>query len=169
MDAPPCELKFRRRLEEDRLVTLEESPGCSYFKGIGASFEGVYICATDLLFDSGNLDEFDLQRLYSITGQYFQPLVDRFQMIGDQECIDEFQARVLVGGARGLFLDFAAIVMRGESGQLWAAYIDGDQVRYFTTEQHYRRQLPVTIEQWRANARDRPVIYVDDVRCIPQC
>jgi len=168
-DTPPCELKFRRSLEGIRQLTLEESPGCHQFKGVGARFEGVYICAADLLFDSGKLDELDLQRLYNITGQYFQPLVDRFQTIGEEECIDKlYQARVVVGGAKGLFLDFAAIVMRGEYGQLWAAYIDGDDVRYFTTEPHYRRRLPATIEQWRANVKNRPVIYADDVRCIPQ-
>ena len=135
---------------------------------MGATFEGVYVGATNLLFDSGWLDELDLQRLYQVTGQYFQPLIDRFQAIGDEECIDKFSARVVVGFARGLALDFAGIIMRADCGQLWAAYIDGDDVRYFTTELEYERRLPATIERWRANAKNREVLTTNDVRCIPR-
>lgn len=123
-DGEPCELKFRRSTGDSRQVRVEESRGCQHFKGLGASFNGTYTCGRDLLFDSGTLDELDLQRLYSITGEYFWPLTARFQQIGPDENLDPFPATVARGGAKGLYMHFAAIVMKGREGQLWAAYLD---------------------------------------------
>ena len=70
------------RIGDKRQIQVEESLGCRFFKGMGASFEWDYMCRGDLLFDSRALDELDLQRLYGITGQYYRPLLDRFQQVG---------------------------------------------------------------------------------------
>jgi hypothetical protein len=51
------------------------------------------------------------------------------------------------------------IVMRGEEGQLWTAYIDDDVVRYFTTERLYQQKLPATIEDWRSRLNQKRVIF----------
>ena len=53
--------------------------------------------------------------------------------------------------------------MKGDRGQLWAAFIDGDHVRYFTTERPYKAKLPETIEIWRANFRDKTVVFTESV------
>lgn len=85
-DSKPCELKFRRSFNgKQREIQVEETVGCNWFKGLGASFEGTYVCSHDLLFDYGALSELDLQRLYRIPGKYYQPLIDSFQTIGDTE------------------------------------------------------------------------------------
>ncbi|HME00578.1 MAG TPA: hypothetical protein VKM93_25005 [Terriglobia bacterium] len=120
----PCELKFRRSMGETRQIQVEDGRGCQHFKGMGASFNGTYTCQSDLLFESGTLDEMDLQRLYSITGKYYWPLTARFQQVGPGENSDDFVATVAIGGAKGLYTLFEAIVMKGSQGQLWAAYVD---------------------------------------------
>jgi len=166
-ESGPCEIKFRRTLGEKRQIQVEESLGCRDFKGMGASFEGNYVCRGDLLFDSAALDELDLQRLYGITGQYSQPLLDRFQQVGSSDNNDTFTAKVITGGAKGLYTFFEAIVMRGAEGQLWAAYIDGETVRYFTTEREFRERLPQTVDKWRDRFRHKNVVFANEIDLIP--
>jgi hypothetical protein len=57
--------------------------------------------------------------------------------------------------------------MKGEQGQLWAAYIDKEVVRYFTTEPAYKRKLPLTIEDWRKGFKEKEVVFDSAVRIIP--
>ncbi len=166
--AQSCELKFRRDVSPTRQIYVEEGEGCGRFKGLGATFAGVYSSEDDLLFRSGALDELDLQRLYGLTGQHYQTLIDRLQQISTGENCDTFAANVSIGGAKGLYTISEAIVMRGEDGQLWAAYIDGNRVFYFTTEPKYKTQLPETIEKWRERFSSKEVIYVTGVESIPK-
>jgi hypothetical protein len=204
-DGEPCELKFRRLAGEPRQIRIEEGRGCQHFKGMGASFDGIYSGRRELLFDSGTLDEMDLQRLYSITGKYFWPLTARFQQVGQHENLDPFPATVAWGGAKGLYTLFEAIVIKGSEGQLWAAYVDSGSdmttvmtkrigaakqmfqagragssdpaqgdfpglpptvVRYFTTQDEYKKHLPKTIEKWRERFSDKKVIFEHEIDTI---
>jgi hypothetical protein len=194
-DREPCQLKFRRSMGEARQIRVEESLGCNYYKGMGASFDGIYTLERDLLFESGALDEIDRQRLYSITGKYYWPLVERFQQIGKPDNLDVFPATVTSGGAKGLYTLYAGIVMKGREGQLWAAYVDSGPdlatvimkrfeldvkafgadvpaapptvVRYFTTEREFKKRLPKTIEAWRERFSDKEVIFANEFDTIP--
>jgi len=165
----PCEIKFRRAFDDSTLqVHIQESAGCKAYKGMGASFEGAYTCLRNLLFDFGALDELDLQRLYSITGNYYISFLNRFQAIGKGENIDRFMADVYFGGAKGMFTSFAAIVMRGEGGQLWAAYTDDDVIRYFTTEHDFKNKLPATIQHWKKGLTAKQLACMTSVDLIPR-
>jgi hypothetical protein len=109
-----------------------------------------------------------LQRLYGITGRKcYEDLLARFQQIGPGECSDTFVATVSIGGAKGLYTIFEAIVMKGENGQLWAAYIDDDVVRHFTTERSYREQPPQTIEKWRSRFADKKLVVENEINVKP--
>jgi len=159
-----CELSFRRSTNGwEREIEIEEIGGCIEFHGVGATFSGRFKRRHDSLFDAGFLDELDLQRLYTISGQYFSDFSSCFQQVGETKNLDTFPAKVAVGAPRGLFTIKEAAVMRGKCGQLWAAYIDGERVRYFTTEQKYRDKLPVTLEHWRERFKEKEVVFVTDV------
>ena len=134
---------------------------------MGAQFTGTFIWTGSALFDLGVLDELDLARLYRITRQFFKPMSESFQLISQTENLDPFRARATSGGVRGLFTIVEGIVLRGEEGQLWAAYIDDDVVRYFTTEGSYRERLPATIENWRKSFEDKPVIFDSEIDVMP--
>ena len=166
----PCEIKFRRTMGHTCQIHLDESDGCKHFKGMGASFDGIYDRQNNLLFDTGDLDELDLQRLYSITGKHYSPFIQRFQQRrdGDKEKADTFLAKVTIGGAKGMYTIFEAILMRGDNGQLWAAYIDDDVVRYFTTERAFRERLPKTIDKWRERFSDKELVFQNEVDVIPE-
>lgn len=164
----PCELKFRRAFDgKERQIHIEETRGCNWHKGLGASFEGTYICSADLLFDYGALTELDLQRLYTVTGNHYQPLLDSFQQIGKDDSADTFVAEVYTGGVKGLYRFFGGIVMKGELGQLWAAYTEGDKIRYFTTEPEFKQKLPTTIERWAEGLSGKEVAYMTEIQRIP--
>jgi hypothetical protein len=164
-----CEVSFRRRFGDGRrLIDIEEKGGCFRYHGMGATFSGTFVREHDGLFDTGALDEMDLQRLYSITGQHFSDLSRCFQMVGQNENRDSFSATVAIGAPRGLFTIMEGIVMRGSRGELWAAFIDGTEVRYFTTEYAHRNILPVTIEHWRKRFKEKPVIFSTDIDRIPR-
>jgi hypothetical protein len=168
MDAT-CELSFRRKLGDERWqIIVDETGECRQFRGMRARFAGTFIRSRSALFESGSLDELDLARLYSITGQYFAGFCRCFQALHEFDNLDRFVARVTAGGVAGLYTIVEGIVMRGEDGQLWAAYIDGDVLRYFTTERSHREKLPATIEQWRDRFKDKRVIFDSEVDRIPQ-
>jgi hypothetical protein len=155
-----CELTFRRSFtDRHREIDIEEAGDGFFYHGMGATFTGRYVWKYLALFEGGRLDEIDLQRLHNITGQYFEPMMDRFQGLSDPDIKDVFQVRGVVGGVRGLYTIMEAIVLRGARGQLWAAYIDDDVVRYFTTEREYMSTLPKTIEEWRSRFADKAVVY----------
>jgi hypothetical protein len=66
-----------------------------------------------------------------------------------------------------MFTIVEGIVMRGSRGQLWAAYIDRNDVRYFTTELDYRNRVPLTIERWRERFADKNVVSGEAIERIP--
>ena len=166
-EAQFCELSFKRTPGQDREIIVSESGHCLWYRGMGAWFGGKFVRKIDTLFDFGFLDELDLARLYGITGQYYQPMSQCFQQVGRGENKDIFIAEVFHGGVRGLYTIKEGIIMRGEGGQLWVAYLDGDVVRYFTTESHFSRKLPVTVEEWRSRFKDKQVIFDSAVTVIP--
>jgi hypothetical protein len=58
--------------------------------------------------------------------------------------------------------------MKGENGQLWAAYMDGSVVRYFTTGREFKERLPQTIEHWRQGLDSSTIVYENEIDVIPR-
>jgi hypothetical protein len=166
-NAEPCRIEFRRKPEEPKVIEVVEIANCLEWHGAGTHFNGRFERQRESLFDLGFLNELDLQRLYEITGQYFRPMMDQFGRTGRTDVLDNFSAEAFSGSIGGLALYTAAIVMKGEQGQLWAAYIDKEVVRYFTTEPAYKRKLPLTIEDWRKGFKEKEVVFDSAVRIIP--
>jgi hypothetical protein len=154
------EIAFRRSIDgHRRTISLSETAPCSNYRGMGAHFGGEFTRRSDGLFDGGFLNELDLARLYTISGEFFEPLSLRFQGLGPAENKDSFHAAVTIGGVRGLYTIMEGIIMRGMHGELWVAYIDDSCVRYFTTQTKWKNTLPKTIEAWRERFKTIPISY----------
>lgn len=163
-----CEIVIRRRLSErTRIIEIDETSSCSYWRGMGVLFAGSFIRKRDTLFDGGVFDELDLSRLYKILGTHFEDFRRSFQSLSEAENLDDYSAIVFVGGSAGLYTTMEGIAMRGDSGQLWIAYIDDDIVRYFTTECQCRTELPLTIEHWRERFSQKEVVFSPCVDFVP--
>ncbi len=66
-----CELSFHRKIAHGRReIEIKETSSCLHFHGMAVTFDGLFLRTTDNLFELGILDELDIQRLYSITGEY---------------------------------------------------------------------------------------------------
>jgi hypothetical protein len=154
------EIEFRRGIDDRRrTISVHETASCSHYRGMGAIFSGEFTRRSDGLFDGGFLNELDLARLYSISGQYFDALSLRFQGLSAGENKDSFDAAVIIGGVRGLYTIMEGILMRGVHGELWVAYIDDDCVRYFTTQTKWKNMLPKTVDVWRERFKQKPVSF----------
>lgn len=165
-----CDLLFRRRYTNQRReILIEDGGDCTSFHGAGVGFGGYRLVRErEILFEMGVLDEMDLERLYGIAGERYFDLIKPFQGLTPTDNKDPFVATVTAGGIRGLYTISEGIVMRGPEGQLWAAYIDGDDVRYFTTEPEHKQKLPLTIEEWRQRFKEKAIVFDSPVRTIPQ-
>jgi hypothetical protein len=161
------EISFKRSIDgHRRTISLRETASCSYYRGMGAYFGGEFTRRSDGLFDGGFLNELELARLYTISGEYFEALSLRFQGLSTGENIDSFHAAVVIGGVRGLYTIMEGIIMRGMHGELWVSYIDDGCVRYFTTQTKWKNTLPKTIDAWRERFKEKPISFHPSVDVI---
>ncbi len=63
------------------------------------------------------------------------------------------------GGVAGLYTIMGSIVMRDNYGEMWAAFIDDQVVRYFSNAPSDRNRLRATIENWRSRFSGLAVRY----------
>lgn len=164
------EVVFRREIYNSRrTIKVNETASCSHHRGMRVVFAGEFARKRDALFDHGVLNELELARLYSISGEYFDSLSQRFQEMSDVENLDDFHAKVTRGGVRGLYTIMEGIVMVGMTGELWIAYIDDDDiVRYFTTQAKWKNALPKTIDVWRERFKDKKVSFHPCIDIVPK-
>lgn len=162
------EIHFRREIiNGKRFIQIEETASCSWWRGMGVMFAGEFAWSVESVFEFGYLNEMELKRLYQITGQYFENFRKQMEGVGDIENLDTFQCKVIAGGVRGMYTSLEGIIMSGIYGEMWAAYIDEDIVRYFTTQKDWKKRLPNTIENWRNNFLEKEVIYEHEIEIVP--
>lgn len=155
-----CEIFFRRRLSENgRIIDVEESNGCSWFHGLGATFSGSFVHDPEPLFDSGFLDELELNELGRITGKEYAKILDSLQRIGEGQSSDNDVDKVVEGSVKGLYTIKQSIIATNAMGSVWCAFIDSDVVKYFTNVQKDVLKIPKTIDIWRSGFADKPIIY----------
>ncbi len=102
-----------------------------------------------------------------LVGPHREAFEDCFQLISEAADLDGFGARVRSGGVRGLFTSMEGIIMVNDRGQVWAAVIDNQVVRYFTNVDEWRAKLPKTIEKWRERFASLKVIYMQNQAPVP--
>jgi hypothetical protein len=147
-------------------MDVKETASCWYYHDAGVSFDFELVNVPNLLFDFGLMNELELSRLYSLVGTFYDALMLRMQGISPGNNSDDFEARVLIGGVRGLFTIMEGIVMIGRSGEMWVAFLDDEMVRYFTTQTKWKERLPNTIEEWRGRFSEHGVVphhYTDRI------
>lgn len=163
------ELVFRRQLRDGRrIIEVEETAPCSYHRGMRAYFGGRFERRREPWFDAGIINELELSRLYALTGVHLEKMRSCTGDISVGDNLDEFPAAVACGGVAGLYTLMESILMVGDRGELWCAYIDDDKVRYFTNTIEWGASLPKTIEEWSSRFDDMEVVYQGRVDAIPQ-
>ncbi len=164
------ELMFRRRITNgSRELEIVETAPCTHHRGMRAYFGGRFKREYEPWFDSGFMNEIEVARLYLMTGLYLDKMRRCTDDIGELENLDvEINARVVFGGVAGLYTIMESIVMFTESGDMWAAFIDEEIVRYFTNVSGHRNMRPKTIESWREKFSDKIVEYCEAEMVVPR-
>ena len=95
----------------------------------------------------------------SLVGRDYDNFLTSFALITMKQDLDGFNAKVFAGNVRGLFTIKEAIIMINDNGAIWAAVIDGNQVKFFTNSKG-EQVLPKTVEKWRERFKEKDVLFI---------
>jgi hypothetical protein len=103
-----------------------------------------------------------------LTGAEVGALTERMQMIelGATDA-DGLGAFVFPGAVPGLYTVMEGFVMVEPGGRLWVAYIDDEEVKYFTNDAASLSKPPKTLEQWRGRFEEKALVAVTAKRGLP--
>lgn len=152
-----CRLEFW--LSGD-VIEVKASEGCVYFAGNGVFFHGKYgrgkkppdpPSLGHLEIWTGKAMEGEFTR---VTGADFKLFCETFHLVSEGEDLDGMNAKVLVGGVRGVFLEMQGIVQVAPDGRFWAAVHDPekDEVRCYSNVYAFGERSSRTVEAWRKKA-----------------
>ncbi len=147
-------------------LTVEATEGCREYAGAGAAvyFDGTYrkgeVPTTTLKSRGIFQTKHEEQAFRHLVGRDDELFVDSLSMISPGDDLDGLGAKVVRGGAKGLFTIVEAIIMYRDADHLWAAVIDGDVVKYYTAVPEFQNRLPRTIEKWREPFKGKQVLFM---------
>jgi len=153
----------------DSVITVKES-GNNCFAAIGVTYNGEYRKEKALLGEDENeetlldLEIFKTKEqdsiFRSLVGDKYPLFVNSTQLTSEDDDLDSMHTVVKSSGVRGLFTLMENVIMIDSVNNIWAAVIDDKQkVLYFTNSKVYKNKLPKTIDNWRRNFMEYPVIY----------
>jgi hypothetical protein len=158
-----CIIEFK--IFGDTMISVDQLLGnCG--TGMGVVYSGSYYKpgthkkdTVENLNTLGLLNKTDDSLLKSLTGKSYDAFVSSTQMTTENDDLDSLHVRVVSCGVRGLYTEMENIIMIDSSKNIWAAVISNDTVLYFTNHKDYANKLPKSIENWRTNFKQYPVIY----------
>ncbi|WP_142502821.1 hypothetical protein [Klebsiella sp. 2680] len=162
------EISFRRNIVDGKkFLSIEETASCSSHRGMGVIFSGEFQWSSDNLFELGFLNELDLQRIYNVMGSYYFDFKKRMEGIGKYENLDTFEAKVFHGGVRGMYTYMEGIIMISPEGGIWVAYLDDNDIKYFTNDINWKEKTPKTIDNWCSRFQQVEIKYISDASTLP--
>jgi len=156
------------RFKDDSLY-LKTGGNINFYAGAGVVFKGKYlygeiIKSPEKLVQKGILlNQEQEDKFKELVGDDYDNFLEFFQIYGEVENIDEFNAVAYSGGIRGLFTICEGIIMYDSENNFWAAIIgeNSDTINYYTNTS-LTNKLPKTIEKWRERFKDYKVYYIKD-------
>ncbi len=162
--------------EEDCILTFEieneilriNASGCMYYGGIGVDFSGIYKnesrfqTITHSLTRSGIFTKKSQEEQFvELVGRDYELFISSMHLIFEGDDLDNFKANVFYGAIRGLFTISEAIIMYTKTGDFWAAAIDGNSVKYYTTNNFYSHIIPKSINKWREKFLNKNIVFMN--------
>lgn len=164
-DIDTCIITFN--LFGDTLITINQKTN-NCFAGLGVNYSGNY--KNELLIGKNK----PIETLFSLgifknkqQDSVFRILVkDKYDLflnstdlITEREDLDNLNTIVKSSGVKGLFTVMENIIMIDDKNTIWAAVISDSKVLYFTNKQSDINKLPKTINTWRENFNDYPILW----------
>ncbi len=146
-------------------LKVQATEGCLKYAGTGVYFDGTYrkgekVPAPTLKSRGIFQTEKEEQAFRQLVGGDYELFVDSMQLVFDEDDLDGLGAKVVRGAVRGMFTIVEAIIMYRDADNLWAAVIDADVVKYYTTVTEFQNRLPRTIEKWRGSFKEKKVLFM---------
>lgn len=94
-----------------------------------------------------------------LVGNYYIDFLNTTQVKETATDIDGFKATVHYFAVKHMYTLMESIIIIDSSNKIWAAVIDGENLYYFTNSQKHKKSLPKTINKWRSDFSDYPIIY----------
>ena len=159
-DEEPCHLTFFKINETIQVV----EHNCLHYHGMRAYFDGDYHLKKDIFCYYDNLiDDEILSKIYSLLGKkYWESFKKCFNDTFEINNIDEFNSTIIGGGMAGFYTIYEAIIMVGKDKEIWGAFLDVNEVYYFTSEKKYKNKVPKTINKWREKFKEKEVIFITE-------
>ena len=162
-DEELCRLNFYKINETMQII----EDNCATHHGMRAYFDGTYRLKKDIfVYYNEIIDDKVLSSIYELIGKkYWKKFQQCFGDTHEVDNIDKFNASVISGGVAGLYTIQESILMVDEDKRVWGAFIndEDEKVYYFSSEFEWKKKLPLTIDDWRENFKDKEVVFIDDL------
>lgn len=155
-DEEECFLRF---FKVNDVIQIDESPGCYYYHGMRAFFNGDYTLKKDVFYKYEFINDLILTKLYKILkGELWEEFLKCFGDIHLDNDEDNSEARIIKAGVPGLYTIYEAILIINKNNSFIGAFLDVDKVYYFNSENNFKATLPKVIEEWRTNFNNKEII-----------
>lgn len=143
-----CEVRFVHNGDH---IEVTENEACDGYKGAGVgSFNGKYPKGGEtnkISFSSiGMLPENIDKEMKNLTGSDYERFIEWFNSYDQEEDLDGVGATVLYGFVPGVATSMNGVIMYKNTGEIWAAYLDGLSLNYYTNVVSDSEALPESIK-----------------------
>jgi len=158
----PCRIEFT--FEGDSIYVDQLEGICD--AGVGVSYSGYYykhppkrpeetLLGLDML-DNETQDK----KFRTLVGDDYKLFVESSQLVLEKEKDkDSLGAVVHQAAVKHLFTVRQNIILINNHLDIWAAVINGDTVYYYTNRPDYKHRIPKTIDTWREDFNDKPIVF----------
>lgn len=149
-----CRVVLRKTEEPEWAIQVKASRPCLMFAGSGVHFDGEYEAQYDGVAGTELLSETELGALWRAMGPAYERLADAFHVVTEEDTAGAGGARAFAGWVLGAASDLSGIVAKTAEGEVWAAYVDEDEVHAYSTGRA-GAPVPAIVERWRAQYPER--------------
>lgn len=161
-DDEVCKLHFYK-MNNFMQLTAEN---CNSYHGLRAYFDGNYELKKDIFqYYDKQIDDVVLSNIYSLTGKkYWEKFQQCFSDTFEEDDLDGLNTYILAGGVAGLYTIQQSILMVDTVKNVWGAFIndEDDSVYYFASLPQWKTSIPLTIEKWRENFKNKEVKFLTE-------
>ncbi|HVV04287.1 MAG TPA: hypothetical protein VHC96_08685 [Puia sp.] len=157
-----CRIEFT--FEGDSISVDQQEGNCG--AGAGVYYSGVYYKhppkrPEETLLSLGMLDnEAQDKKFRDLVGDDYKLFVESSQLVFEkQKDKDSLGAVVHQAGVKHMFTEMENIILINDHQDIWAAVIHGDSVNYYTSRADYKHRVPKTIDSWRENFNEKPIVF----------
>ncbi|HVU57380.1 MAG TPA: hypothetical protein VHD83_20095 [Puia sp.] len=157
-----CRIEFT--FYGDSIYVDQQSGTCE--AGAGVYYSGVYYKhppkrPEETLLSLEMLDnEVQDKKFRELVGDDYKLFMRSSQMTFEKEKDkDSLGAIVHQAAVKHMFTELQNIILINDHLDIWAAVINGDSVNYYTNRPDYKHRLPKTIDSWRENFSEKPIVF----------